>query len=156
MYGQKERASTWGAGREVCTHSKSLVMPYLWQLLHPNCSLLGCCFLASSHFLSISLPTSSATSVRQRSASVGLGRALLPWHGWRAFPEPAGLWALFPAPPVSPGEQRGAVNAAGLLLAPGLWVTCTARLPLGAFPAHSWSPLCQLCASCPGIRELHC
>lgn len=94
----------------------------------------------SLHFSS----TSSATSVRQPSVSVGLGRAQLSWHGWRGFPEPAGI----PAPPVSPGEQRAAVNAVGLLLAPGLWGTAggPAQLgcPRGLFPTRSRSPLCQL------------
>lgn len=137
----------------MCTHSKSLVMPCLWQLLHPNCSLLGC-FLASSHFLSISLPTSSTTSVRQRSASVGLGRALLPWHGWRGFPEPAGICALLSRASSEPWEAERSCKCCGF--APCFWtlghswVTCTAQLPLGAFPAHSRSPLCQL-PRCQGI-----
>ena len=37
--------------------SKSAAMLYLWLLQHSNCQLLGCCFLATSHFLSVSLPT---------------------------------------------------------------------------------------------------
>lgn len=125
----------------MCTLSKSLVMPCLWQLLHPNCSLLGCCFLASSHFLSISLPTSRATSERQRSASVGLGRELLPWHGWRAFPEPAGVCALLSSACSEPWGAQRSCKCPGF--APcsctlgHSWVTCTARL---GFPYPQWEP----------------
>lgn len=120
-------------------------MPYLWQLLHPNCSLLGCCFLASSHFLSISLPTSRATSERQRSASVGLRRELLPWHGWRGFPEPAGVCALLSSACSEPwGAERGCKYPG---FAPCSCTLGTAGWPaqLGwVFPTHSRSPLCQL------------
>lgn len=132
----------------MCTHSKSLVMPYLWQLLHPNCSLLGCCFLASSHFLSISLPTSSATSVRQPSASVGLGRAQLPWHGWRGFPEPAGICALISSASGEPWGAERSCKCRGFAPCSWTlghsWVTCAARLPSGVFPTRSRSPLCRL------------
>lgn len=117
----------------MCTHSKSLVMPYLWQLLHPNCSLLGCCFLASSHFLSISLPTSSTTSVRQPSASAGLGRAQLSWHDWRGFPQPAGdLCSSEPWGAERSCKCRGFAPCSWTL--GHSWVTCTARLPSGVFP----------------------
>lgn len=139
-----------GAEREVCTHSKSLAMPYLWLLLHPNCCLLGCCFLASSHF-SLHLPSYLQHHLRQQ----GLAPVRCsPGGGWTGFPEPAVIYALLSR--VSSELWEAEKSCKCRALAPCArtlghsWATSPAQLPWGVFPVRPF------CTSQPGIRQLLC